>query len=816
MEEKKFNLSKYVILIVVFAGISAIAGSLIGQLIDSDFNFETLSVTVGSIIKGFSAPRFGTYFLISFLACCSIPLFISTNKPKSSIPKGLLDANYDTKSDKKGAAKWLSKAEISKVFPRYTYDDAGKYKVNGFVVQVIETKKATYANLKGDVHCLIIGTTGSGKTIRFVIPTMQFLARSASRPSLIVTDPKGELYQTQTKLYQEKGYDIIALNLRDPLKRSNCWNPCHIAWSEYQEALVQKQKIKFHYDDVNSYRKKIKLVNKKNEYYEEWYEFNNYAFANLKDAILEAERQENSLKAKAMESISDLVNTIYAESAKRAQDPFWVKSASNLVEGLLIAMLEDSEIDELGITSQNFNLGTVASTLALRVDQLKSYFAVRDVNSFSKRKAQGAIDAPQSGTQQSIISTAMADLTAFSDPDILYITCNNDINFKDIGRKPTAVFLIVPDEKENRHIFASLFITQAYKSLVELATESGGKLPHPVNFIIDEFANLPVIPGMENKITVARSRGMAFMLIIQALSQLRAKYGPDVAEIIKTNCNLQIFLATNDNETAEYFSKICGEKTIKEVSSSKDGDGKDNYTYSLSSRPLIKPEELLTLPEGTSIVKYLRTQPAKLQQMEYWKSRSYYIGEQTVDSEWNPELFLFEDQGFYDIVNRSRLDASYLQKPLEIYDPELIIKEREANKTGGSESSGGGDFYGGESSGSGGGSGFSLFEDREDHSRDYDSFSPLNTDLSSLLKEGFQKSEEYFNNLDSKSNLDLTNEILLDQSDNFVRSEDSSQKVDGKIHIDRGLQNFEPKKDGNAQGLTSLARVKELKADKKN
>lgn len=87
-----------------------------------------------------------------------------------------------------------------------------------------------------------------------------------------------------------------------------------------------------------------------------------------------------------MESISDLVNTIYAESAKRAQDPFWVKSASNLVEGLLIAMLEDSEIDELGITSQNFNLGTVASTLALRVDQLKSYFAVRDVNSFSKER----------------------------------------------------------------------------------------------------------------------------------------------------------------------------------------------------------------------------------------------------------------------------------------------------------------------------------------------------------------------------------------------------------------------------------------------
>ena len=117
-----------------------------------------------------------------------------------------------------------------------------KNKVNGFVVQTIETKNATYANLKGDVHCLIIGTTGSGKTIRFVIPTMQFLARTASRPSVIVTDPKGELYQTQSKLYQERGYDIITINLREPLKRSNCWNPCNIAYKEYHEGLKQKRK----------------------------------------------------------------------------------------------------------------------------------------------------------------------------------------------------------------------------------------------------------------------------------------------------------------------------------------------------------------------------------------------------------------------------------------------------------------------------------------------------------------------------------------------------------------------------------------------
>ena len=153
------------------------------------------------------------------------------------MPKNIADKNYDVNSDKKGSARWLTNKEIDKYFPRCSYQDVGKYKINGFVIQTIETGSRTFANYKDGVHCLIIGTTGSGKTIRFVIPTMQFLARSALRPSLIVTDPKGELYFNQSKLYQERGYEVLTLNLREPLKRSSCWNPCHIAYEEYQEGL---------------------------------------------------------------------------------------------------------------------------------------------------------------------------------------------------------------------------------------------------------------------------------------------------------------------------------------------------------------------------------------------------------------------------------------------------------------------------------------------------------------------------------------------------------------------------------------------------
>lgn len=685
MEKKnKSNFSIYLMLIIIFAVLSFVAGVVITLYMGEGglSNLKDMTFTTDEILDlvetSMADPMFWKYTGGCF-AVFMLLIFLSATRNYNNTPKTLTNKNYDVDSDKKGSARWLTSKEINKYFPRCAYDEVGKYKINGFVIQTIETGSRTFANYKDGVHCLIIGTTGSGKTIRFVIPTMQFLARSALRPSLVVTDPKGELYFSQSKLYQERGYEVLTLNLREPLKRSSCWNPCHIAYEEYQEGLKQKELIKFHSDNVDDYKGKLKLAESKSQFHEQWYEFNGYAFANLKSAMTEAERREGSMKSKAQESISDLVQTIYAESARKANDPFWTKSASSLVEGLLLAMLEDSEVPNLGITAERFNLGTISSTLSLRVDSLKSYFAIRDVSSNAKRKAQGPLGAPTGGTQESIISTAMADLSSFADPDIQYITCNNDIDFKDIGRKPTVVFLIIPDEKENRHIFASLFITQAYKQLVELASGDegvNGACPHPVNFIIDEFANMPVIPGMENKITVARSRGISFMLIIQALSQLRAKYGPDVAEIIRSNCNLQVFLATNDNETAEYFSKICGEKTIKDINSSVAHDGKISESYSLTARALITPSELLTLPEGTSIAKLLRTQPARVKQTAFWKSKAYYKGEQVIETKWNPNLFVFDKDGFYDIVERNKSEVDYLIDEVNKYDIKDLIEER--------------------------------------------------------------------------------------------------------------------------------------------
>lgn len=643
-----------------------------------DINFlENILTGVDTIIS--SALSISVVILFLFL---SIWLFAKTKDSDGGTPRQMTQGDYNVNSDQKGSARWLTEKEIDTLFPKCSYDNAANEAINGFVVQTRRIGNKTYANYKSEYHCLILGTTGSGKTSRFVLPTMQLLARSKLHPSIVITDPKGELYGSQTKLFKAQGYDIISINLREPLKKSNRWNPCYMAYCEYQDAISQKSLIKRHIDKIESYPK-LQLAGAKTTFREVWFEFGGYAFSNLKDAMIEAERRTNSLKAKAQESISDLVDTVYAESQRKANDPYWVKSGKSIVQGLLLAMLEDSEIKDLGITPERFNLGTISSILSLRVDLLKSYFNIRDSSSNAKRIAASAVNAPESGTRESIISTALADLTPFADPDIQYITCNNDIDFKNIGRRPTAVFLIIPDEKENRHVFASLFITQAYKALVELASGDegkGGRCPHPVNFIIDEFANMPVIPGMDNKITVARSRGISFMLIIQALSQLNAKYTADVAKIITGNCNLQIFLAGNDNETAEYFSKLCGEKTTREKQVSVGADGKESISYSLNSRALIKPEELLTIPEGTSIIKLLRQQPAKLNQVNFWRDPTAIIGEQETITQWNPNIFTFDVDGYYDIAIRCQNDAMYKINHLNNYS---LLKEDDEDEGSG-------------------------------------------------------------------------------------------------------------------------------------
>ena len=613
------------------------------------FGFKYLhsNNTVAAISSIFDSMPVGANPMLFYLmfggAVSFCVTFLTVKAPKKSVEDELGG------KDKMGSSHWMTKEEIEKVFPKLAYDDVGNHNVNGFVVQTVDIKGKTYAHYKEKTHCLAIGTTGSGKTSRLINPTLQFIGRSKIHPSVVMSDPKGELWHDNSKFFKQQGYKLICINLRDVVEKSDCWNPCYTAWKYWQEAIHQKDRVKRVTNlDIKKLKQKYKLATDEREYQNECYVYRDKAFATIDDVQIEVKRQESTLKGKAIDEINDIVYTLFPE--KDPKDSYWVKSSANVVAGILIGMLEDSENPELGVTERTFNLSSVASNLTLNASAIMEYFDIRDLSSAARARARGTLSAGGE-TKGTITSTIQSGLYPFTEPDIQYCTCRNDIDLSEVGKRPCAVFLIVPDEKENRHVFASLFITQLYKALIDVASHTEKNcLPHPVNFILDEFANIPKIPGMDNKITVSRSRGIFFLLIIQGLNQLEEKYGK-VGDTIRDNCNLLIYVATNDFNTAKYFSDLCGQTTSvqKSKNESKGKDKSKSTNVSLASEPLIRPEELLRIPEGTSIVKMLRCQPAKLHQIKWWQAKENINGPVENNKKWDRDVFTFETQGFYNI-----------------------------------------------------------------------------------------------------------------------------------------------------------------------
>ena len=175
---------------------------------------------------------------------------------------------------------------------------------------------------------------------------------------------------------------------------------------------------------------------------------------------------------------------------------------------------------------------------------------------------------------------------------------NNDFDMRDIGRKKTAVFIVIQDEKTTYHSLVTIFLKQCYETLISVAQESGGKLPHRTNFILDEFANMPPLKDVTTMVTAARSRNIRFTFIIQNFAQLYEVYGKENGETIKGNCGNIIYLISTELSALEEISKMCGEVKSKEKEKT-------------SSTPLVTVSDLQRLEQWETIILRLREMPFK-------------------------------------------------------------------------------------------------------------------------------------------------------------------------------------------------------------
>lgn len=549
---------------------------------------------------------------------------MSTNE-KDVIYTGLEQAHFQTDE------------EIIKNYKTISYNDLPNIEVEGIPVKAEETKKDFNITLAKPAHTLIIGTTGSGKTTTFISPTIQILANTKSKPSMLISDPKGELYALHAKSLLKRGYDVKILDLRNPYC-SIRWNPLEKPFEMYQEMLSLDNKVS---------------VNEEEGYY--IFENKIYYDKDELNAVIQVKKQE--LFDEVYEDLNDICSVLCP--VKNKSEPIWESGAKNFILAITLAMLEDSENPNNEMTKEKFNffnIMKIATNTQNDCEDLMEYFKHRSPISKSVSLSKQVLDASDK-TRGSYLSTIFDKLSMFSDMSICSLTSANEIDFAEISTKPTALFLQIPDEKETRHTLAAMVILQAYKALVAKAnTYPDLSLPRSVYFLLDEFGNLPQVHKLEQMITVGRSRKIWLALVVQSYAQLAKVYDEKSADIIKSNCNIQIFIGTTDQKTIEEFSKKCGNYSIiqKNVSFSSSNDGVGS-SVSVKERPLIYPTELAQLNNnqnmGNAIVSIFGYSPIRSKFVPSFKSK-YFVLEKT-NQLLSAGKYFNEEKVFYDMLKRN-------------------------------------------------------------------------------------------------------------------------------------------------------------------
>ena len=465
--------------------------------------------------------------------------------------------------------EWLTPKKLKKLKEfKVTNWNGAKEATDGIVIGAEKKGREVEIITTSQLHALIVGTTGSGKTTGFVDQNISVLARSKGKPSLVISDPKKELYEKHAKMLSKEGYEISVLDLREPYS-SERWNPMNV--------LIRR--IRLIKDLENN------LEHKDGKYYGAGEVFLSYRDARTRVQELKDEIYENAM---------DLVYTLCP--VQNRDQPNWEEGARNLIFGLVLAFCEDcikGKIEEKQLLLFNI-YHNITKYCSEDTTALRSYL-LEGRDEFSKvRGLVNTVLITSDKTLTSYLSEVNSYMQQLSDDGILSLTSENDIDIVNMDESPNAVFIIVPDERFTRHRFVTLFITQMYKELVEKAnlnlrreqTETA-ILKRNTYFVLDEFGNLPKFENIEGMVTVARSRGIRFLFVLQSFSQLTAKYGRDIGDIIKTNCNVKIFIGSDDADTRKEFSELCGQKKIKNFSVNTNAENPASSNTGASNQPLI-------------------------------------------------------------------------------------------------------------------------------------------------------------------------------------------------------------------------------------
>ena len=411
-------------------------------------------------------------------------------------------------------------------------------------VTVVYDKDNAYID-DSNMHSLVIGATGSGKTAGIINPTMKMLMKA--RESMVITDPKGEIYEDNYKILKDLGYQIIVLNFREPQKGS-CWNPYDLPYKFQKEGQFDK----------------------------------------------------------ANELLNDLSTNIVVDG--QGQDPFWQNAAADYLTGLGLALFQDAPLEQININSINLMINQGEERFGAST-YMKEYYKMQDPTSPVAINLAGTVTTADE-TKAGIMTVLQQKVKTLAvTRNLSEMLSKNDFDMASIGEKPTALFMIIQDEKTTYHSLATIFIKQCYECLISTAYKHGGALPVRTNFLLDEFANMPKIKDIATMVTAARSRHIRFTFIIQNFAQLDKVYGKEDAQTIRGNCINTIYLLTGELSALEEISKLCGDKIVRV--------GKDKKE---ETRPLVTISELQRMKPDEYVLVRHRCPPFKGKLMMDFKS----------------------------------------------------------------------------------------------------------------------------------------------------------------------------------------------------
>ena len=423
--------------------------------------------------------------------------------------------------------------------------------------------------LSKDVHSLTIGATRSGKTRCLVIESIAFTALSGE--SMLITDPKGELAAYCSEYLENLGYEVICLDFKEPLKSSRY---------------------------------------------------------NFLQPIIDAVNENDT--SKAVKLVWDITSSLVEKS--RNGDRIWTNGEMAVTAGAIMSVVFDNKDKP---EFQNFT--NVYSFILYMCQTVKVVINGKNqefmpINDYLKKLPEhhpakeifGVAQIAPERTRGSFFTSALTTLQLFTDKNIYSMTRTSDFVLADTGRKKRAIFIILPDETDTYYSLASLFVYQHYAALIQTADKRGGRLENRVNFFLDEFGNFTVIPAFSNALTVGGGRGIRFNLFVQDLAQIEKKYGREDTRTISGNCHCWVFLATEDNETAQKISKKLGNYTTssysRSASYSRNTNPNSSNSMNLIARPLLTDAEVGLIERPHVIVMYSRNRPAlmKLPDLHEW------------------------------------------------------------------------------------------------------------------------------------------------------------------------------------------------------